>query len=237
MTEHDGPHGPWPELEALAEAKILIIDDLATNIALLERILSRVGYRHFHSTTDPREALQAFNEYQPDLVLLDLQMPHLDGFQVLEQLASLRHGGASVPIVILTADTARESKMRALKLGARDFLTKPFDAAEIILRIRNLVESRSLHVQLCDQNVLLEERVEERTRTLEMTQRQLLESEQEKKRFYREVILAVTNGKFHLVDEEDIAVAGELVADVSLDGPEGYATPGRGERRDGGRSG
>jgi DNA-binding response OmpR family regulator/anti-sigma regulatory factor (Ser/Thr protein kinase) len=208
----------------LSEARILIVDDSPANVLLLERILRRVGYRCLRTTCDSRETADLFREFQPDLVLLDLQMPHLDGFQILEQLAPLRHDEAFVPILVLTADTARESKKRALKLGARDFLTKPFDTAEIILRIHNLLEMRLLQRQLGRQNALLEDRVQERTRNLERAQQQLLDAEQEKKQFYRDVIRAVTNGKFQLVDEEEIPVTGELCGEIQLEGPEGYAT-------------
>lgn len=209
--------------QALQDARILIVDDTSANCALLERILRKVGYRHLRCTSESREVVELFGQFQPDLVLLDLQMPHVDGFEILGQLAHRRHSGAYVPILILTGDTARESKKRALKLGAKDFLTKPFDMAEIILRIQNLLETRFLQVQLCLQNAELEERVQERTRNLERAQQQLLDSEQEKKQFYRDVIRAVTNGKFQLVDEEDIPVQGELCADIPLRGPEGYA--------------
>jgi len=211
------------EQHNLHEARILIVDDSPSNCALLERILRKASYHQVRCAMDPREVSGLFEEFAPDVMLLDLQMPHMDGFQILEQFAPRLHGGAQVPILVLTGDTARESKKRALKLGAKDFLTKPFDIAEIVLRIQNLIESRFLHVQLSRQNAELEERVQERTRNLEWAQQQLLRSEHEKKQFYRDVIRAVTHGKFQLVDEEEIPVYGEACVEVSLNEVEGYA--------------
>jgi signal transduction histidine kinase len=147
-------------------AKILIVDDEVVNVQLLERLLRQAGYTNHRSTTDPRNVAAIYAEYQPDLILLDLRMPHRDGFAVLEDLQLLIPRGSYVPVLVLTADVTSEALRRALLSGARDFLTKPFDAQEVLLRIRNLLETRFLHLALQYQNQVLEERVEERTRQL-----------------------------------------------------------------------
>ena len=154
-------------LEALKQANILIVDDEKANIRLLEMILNHAGYVSVHSTTDSRQALDLFREVKPDLVLLDLTMPHLDGFAVMQQLQP-EMAGNFVPILVLTADATFATKHKALKEGARDFLTKPLDDTEVLLRINNLLETR-FH------SVLLESRVSERTRELENAQLETLQ--------------------------------------------------------------
>jgi len=161
--------------EFIQNAKFLAVDDELANLRLLERTLEKWGYTNVWSTTDPREAAALFAEHQPDLILLDLMMPHLDGFQVIEQLKPLTPPGAYLPILMLTADANPATKRRALAAGAKDFLVKPFDQNEILLRIYNLLETRYLHIQLQDQNRLLEERVRERTRELEESQIEVLQ--------------------------------------------------------------
>jgi signal transduction histidine kinase len=147
-------------------ATVLIVDDEPTNVRLLERLLGQAGYAHVHGTTDPRECLALFASVRPDLVLLDLHMPHRDGFQLIEDLRGVIPAETYVPILVLTADVDRTALRRALRAGAKDFLTKPFDAEEVLLRIRNLLETRALHVAVQAQNQVLEARVEERTRQL-----------------------------------------------------------------------
>jgi putative two-component system response regulator len=157
------------------DAKILVVDDQPANVRLLERVLTRDGYREVAATTNPTEALELYGEFRPDLVLLDLHMPEMDGFEVLERLRELSYAEVYLPVVILTADISPEARRRALAMGAKDFLTKPFDAAEVLLRIRNLLETRRLHQRLSDQNRLLEDRVVERTRQLEEARLEILE--------------------------------------------------------------
>lgn len=127
-------------------ARILIVDDQEANLRLLERILKQGGYTSYRSLSDSREAVAVCQEFQPDLVLLDLMMPHLDGMAVMEQLRPLTDG--YLPVLVLTADMAAESKRRALAAGAKDFLTKPLDAIEVLLRIKNLLETRFLYQRL-----------------------------------------------------------------------------------------
>ncbi len=159
----------------LRAAQILLVDDHEANVRLLERILQQAGYTNLRRTTDPRQVLPLFAEAQPDLIVLDLHMPHLDGFAVLEQLRPLIPPGTYLPILVLTADISRDAKQRALAMGARDFLTKPLDHAEVLLRIKNLLETRYLHRALRAQNQQLEQRVRERTRSLEAAQLEILE--------------------------------------------------------------
>jgi len=159
----------------LTAARILIVDDQPSNVLLLEGILQEEDYSAYRSITDSRQVLLVFLEYRPDLILLDLQMPYLDGFEVMKQLRAQIPPEAFLPILVLTADVTPEPKRQALAGGAMDFLTKPFDATEVILRIRNLLQTRALHLQLQNQNQLLEQRVRERTADLEETQNEILE--------------------------------------------------------------
>jgi putative two-component system response regulator len=152
--------------QALTGSRVLIVDDQESNVQLLERLLNRAGYGNVIGTTDSRQAAPLFAELAPDLVILDLMMPHMDGFEVMEALSTEVPDGAYVPILVLTADVSAESKRRALSMGARDFLTKPFDHDEALLRIRNLLETRTLYLRLQAQNEALEEKVRERTREL-----------------------------------------------------------------------
>lgn len=156
----------WGET-TLSEASILIVDDEEPNVRLLERILDGAGYSNVESTTDPRRVLPLYIEREPDLILLDLHMPHLDGFEVMRQLKPLIPDGTYLPILVLTADVTSDAKERSLSDGARDFLTKPFDVTEVLLRVGNLLETRFLHRQLQQQNRRLEDRVRERTEELE----------------------------------------------------------------------
>jgi len=147
-------------------AKILIVDDQESNLAVLEKLLKKKGYENFKSLTDPRRVVPTFQEWQPDLILLDLMMPNMDGFAVMEALKPLIPAEDYLPILVLTADAFAETKQRALSSGAMDFLSKPFDVVEVMLRIENLLQTRALHRQLQNQNATLEERVFKRTAQL-----------------------------------------------------------------------
>ncbi len=151
----------------LSAARILVVDDEPANVQLLKRALEQQGYENVQVTTDPRQVPTLLTEFQPDLVLLDLFMPHLDGFEVLELIRGLIPHDNYVPVLVLTADFTPETKRRALAAGANDFLTKPFDLGEVLLRIRNMLQTRWLHVQLQGQKQLLEVRVRSRTSELE----------------------------------------------------------------------
>lgn len=149
-------------------ASILIVDDEPTNILLLERILQRAGYTRVRSTKNPCQVLELFLEEEPDLILLDLMMPVMSGFDVMDQLRPLISEETFLPILILTADVTTEAKRKALSSEATDYLAKPFDQTEVLLRIRNLLATRKLHCTL-------EERVKERTSQLAKSQVEILE--------------------------------------------------------------
>jgi DNA-binding response OmpR family regulator len=141
------PFASEPELYSFGKPadynklKILVIDDEPVNAALLEAILSDSGYEGVQSITDSRLALDVCRTFEPDLILLDLMMPHLDGFAILSALRSER-GEASLPVIVLTADETEETKRRALAAGATDFMLKPFDLTEALFRIKNLLAMR-----------------------------------------------------------------------------------------------
>jgi putative two-component system response regulator len=151
----------------LHDAHILIVDDQESNILLLERLLEHHGYKHVTSIKDSSQTLTHFEQGAPDLLLLDLQMPDPDGFEVMKLIKRWTTGESHVPILVLTADASLETKRRALNAGARDFLSKPLDAIEVTLRIRHLLETRQLQLQLRALNDALEDRVRKRTNELE----------------------------------------------------------------------
>ena len=163
--------------EYFKQARFLIVDDEPLNVLLLEQNLEIEGQFNFRSTTDSREALRLFQEFRPDIVLLDLMMPFLDGFAVLKQLRGEISPDENLPIVVLTADISRQTRQRALAAGASDFITKPLDDCELHLRVRNLLETRFLHLGLRRENQSLDALVLERTRELEEAQRQAIQQE------------------------------------------------------------
>ncbi len=147
----------------ILNASILIVDDHAANVQLLERLLRDAGYANVASTMQPIEVAGLHRHYAYDLILLDLQMPGMDGFQVM---AALNTSDARdyMPVIVLTA--APGHKQRALQAGAKDFISKPFDLVEVKTRIHNMLEVRLLYKKLEDHNRLLELTVRERTAEL-----------------------------------------------------------------------
>lgn len=160
------------------KANILIVDDQEANIEVLEGLLEMQEYSNIKTTTDPRKVVSLYTSFKPDLILLDLSMPYLSGFEVMDQLKSVVPETTYLPILILTADAAPESKQRALSGGASDFLTKPFDLIEVGLRIRNLLHTGYLQQQLENQNQILTEKVAERTSELEKQNIELLSAKE-----------------------------------------------------------
>src|SRR6476469_2274423 len=124
------------------DANIIVVDDEPANVLLLERILKKAGYCNVRSTTNPHDVFSLFVEEEPDLILLDLMMPGLSGFEVMERLSLLIPEESFLPILILTADVTPEAKRKALSSEATDYLHKPFDQTEVLLRIRNLLAIR-----------------------------------------------------------------------------------------------
>jgi putative two-component system response regulator len=161
--------------KSVNHGRVLIVDDQPPNVLLLEMVLRQAGYADVRSTTDPYAVLALFAEFKPDILLLDLNMPGLSGFEVMEQLQGIVGAACYFPILVLTADMSGVAKQRALGCGAKDFLTKPFDVPEVLLRIQNLLETRFLHLQLQDQNHMLEVKVLERTRELDGARIEILE--------------------------------------------------------------
>ena len=158
----------------LKHERILIVDDEPVNLKLLDRLLSGQGYQNLVLVDDPREVLARYREMQPDLILLDINMPHLDGYQVMEQLKAL-NDPLLPPIVILTAQQGKDFLLRALVGGARDFIAKPFDRNELLMRVRNLLDAQLAHRLMYDQKRVLEDMVRERTEELHRTRLQVVQ--------------------------------------------------------------
>ncbi len=161
-------------LEDLTEARLLIVDDEEANVQLLRRILDTAGYTRVRSTNDPREVERLVAEYDPDLILLDLLMPDMDGYEVLQVIRAHTPEDVYRPVLVLTSDHTQEAKRRTLSAGAKDFLTKPLSPSEVRVRARNLLETRFLHQALREYNELLEQHVAERTAALEAARIQTL---------------------------------------------------------------
>lgn len=135
-------------IEQLRASKILIVDDAEANLRLLEELLTKEGFEQVISTTDSTKTMDLVNAFQPDLILLDLMMPVLDGFAVLDHLSHHVGPNEYLPVLVLTADATIATRRKALALGAKDFLTKPFDPMEAMLRVWILLETRWLFTQL-----------------------------------------------------------------------------------------
>jgi signal transduction histidine kinase len=172
---------PQPKLHA---ARILMLDDHVASTCMMTNILNRLGYTELRSINSPEELLEACASFQPDLLLLDLGMPVLDGFQVLELIRKNVPAAAHIPVLVVTGDPTSKNKQRALAAGATDLLAKPFDVSELNMRIRNILEAHFLRREIQHQNTALEERVRERTARLQhalddlqAAQRQVLHQE------------------------------------------------------------
>ncbi|MGD2121975.1 MAG: response regulator [Gemmatimonadota bacterium] len=160
--------------DRILTARILMVDDEESNLELLRRILEPVGFEDLEETADPFQALPLFQQCQPDLVLLDIAMPGKDGFEVLAEIRKHTEEEEYLPVLILTSDHSPGTKRQSLSAGAQDFLTKPLSPAEVRLRVKNLLQTRFLHLALRDHNRLLEERVRERTAELEEAHSEIL---------------------------------------------------------------
>ena len=147
----------------ILNASILIVDDQESNVSLLEQLLSEAGYTCVASTMNPQEVCALHRKNRYDLILLDLQMPGMDGFQVMEVLKT-NDADSYLPVIVLTAQPGH--KLRALQAGAKDFISKPFDLVEVKTRIHNMLEVRLLYKQLENYNTMLEQTVQERTAEL-----------------------------------------------------------------------
>ena len=155
-------------------ARILIVDDEPVNLKLLDKMLSAQGYTNLALVQDSRQALEVYHQQRTDLILLDINMPHLDGFGVMEQLKAL-DDPLLPPVVILTAQHGQDFLLRALNAGARDFITKPFDRNELLARVRNMLDAQLAHRLVYEQKDVLEEMVQIRTRELRRTRLQVVQ--------------------------------------------------------------
>jgi putative two-component system response regulator len=160
--------------EDLLKSKIMIVDDQAANVLFLEKFLRQEGYTLIRSATDSRLALEIYLDFKPDIVLLDLNMPHMDGFEVMKQITE-DEDGSYAPILVLTAQNDDQTCMRALKSGAMDFLSKPMNYIEMSTRIKNMLRVRLLYGQVRNQNEILDRKVKERTQELEKTRLEVIE--------------------------------------------------------------
>ncbi len=154
---------------------ILVVDDSASNLLLVERILQMAGYTHVQTLSRSSEVVAYFEADPPDLLLLDLQMPQPNGFEVMRLLARWTTGTRYIPVLVLTADASQQTRHDALEAGARDFLTQPLDHTDVLLRIRNLLQTRDLQIALQAHNELLDAKVRHRTRELDQARLEAFE--------------------------------------------------------------
>lgn len=153
---------------------IFLVDDELVNLKLLERTLGVEGYTNLVSIQDPRQFLENYKSQKPALILLDINMPHIDGFGILEQLAELQDAMCP-PVIVLTAQFGREFLIKALEKGARDYVTKPFERVELMMRVKNHLTSHLDHLAVNERKDRLEELVEERTKEIRQTRLQVVQ--------------------------------------------------------------
>ena len=151
---------------AVKSARIMVVDDEPADVRLLERLLEVADFTNVVSTTESSKVVALCAEAEPDLIVLDLHMPDLDGFEVMGMLTPWTRGSTRLPVLVTTADIAPDTKRRALAAGARDILTKPLDPSEVVVRIENLLEIRIAQLELRRENKALEDDARERTRAL-----------------------------------------------------------------------
>ena len=156
----------------LDTARVVVVDNEPANVELLHRMLESVGVPLVHAVTDSRQAVQTCLDVDADLVLLDLHMPDKDGFAVLEDLQAALNGDTFLPVLVLTADATARTRDKALHAGATDFLTKPFDPTEVILRVRNLLQTRALYLDVQARNTTLTAELDHRRRQEDDTEQQ-----------------------------------------------------------------
>ncbi len=161
--------------ESMARSPLLLIDDDIENLRLLERMLEWAGYANVRSCTSAKQGFDALASFKPALIVLDLIMPGWDGYEFLKRLREEALPGSYTPILVFTADMSTDAKIRALELGASDFLTKPGDAIEIQLKVRNFLWTGRMHSDLANQNIILEAKVRQRTEHLTIARVEAIE--------------------------------------------------------------
>lgn len=159
--------------QQILQSKILVVDDQKLHSLFLKNILVQEGFTNISCINDPLKVSPSVLDFQPDLLILDLLMPQLDGFQIMSQLAEFRQMHY-LPILVLSADKSSSTRLKALQSGATDILSKPYETIEILFRIRNMIEMRILHLEVKNQNVVLEKKVFERTKELRDTQLEII---------------------------------------------------------------
>jgi putative two-component system response regulator len=160
---------------AIAQTRLMAIDDNVENLRLLERVLEWAGFRNVRCFTSGQEGLDAITSFNPDLIILDLNMPKMNGYEFLKRVRQEFSTTCYLPVLVYTADLSMEAKIRALELGASDFLTKPGDAVEIKLRITYFLRAQQLHFDLQHHNQLLELKVRQRTELLDVARMEAVE--------------------------------------------------------------
>jgi putative two-component system response regulator len=158
----------------IKQSRILIVDDMPVNVLVLETTLRRDGYKNIVTATDPRTVEEHVLNAEFDLIFLDIRMPHINGFELCERLTANIANDDYLPIIVVTAQTDKDTRNKSLDLGARDFITKPFENQEVLLRTRNALQVRALYKERRDQAALLERRVAERTHELEDAQLEIV---------------------------------------------------------------
>ena len=190
-------HSVHPELRT---ATVVVVDDEPANVALLERILRAAGVADVHGVTDPREAVSSCIELGADLLLLDMLMPHMDGFAVISALDEALGAAEFLPVLVLTADDSTLTRDRALMAGAKDFVAKPFDRAEVVLRVRNLLETRKFYVEGQRHNTALQDE-------LDAQQEQQRREEQEHRERQQRIEELLAGDALHLVFQPIVDLA------------------------------
>ena len=160
--------------QALLKSRILIVDDNPSNIAFLKKILFAEGYSSVVGITDPGKAEKIYPAFRPDLLLLDINMPHIDGYRIMGMLKKIKGTSSCIAVLALTASWNKETRIRALSEGARDFLTKPFEKIETLTRIKNIMRVKLLHNNVKNQNIILEQTIKERTLQLRTTRLEII---------------------------------------------------------------
>lgn len=202
MTRPDPTHAQ----EQLATARILVIDDEPANTTILARLLAQAGYAGVEVVNDAREAMERYESLGADLVLLDLHMPHRDGYEMLAEMADPERSAIRPPVIVLTADVTRVARERALSLGAADFLTKPLDHLEVLLRIRSHLGTRFLELRLAEHNATLEQLVAKRTADLRASLDRLRETAEHRRLLMKRLVTAQ--------EEERRRIAGDIHDDT-----------------------
>ncbi|MEX0757277.1 MAG: hybrid sensor histidine kinase/response regulator, partial [Acidimicrobiia bacterium] len=210
-------------------ARILIVDDQDANLRLLHGVLSPT-YDHIEMISDARQVQRVLAEFSPDVVLVDLHMPHVSGFDVLEAVRNATAADDFVPVVVITADVSHEAKRRALALGAIDFLTMPIDVVEVALRVANIVRTRFLYRELRDARATLELSVDQRTEELSAANARLSDLIRTKDEFIASVshelrtplsvvvgLAAELREHGHTIDDREYAELLDMVVEQSND--------------------